>query len=125
MGAVLSILSVAAVFLRLLYVWRFAYKSRLSQPIKYAQIKQFLNRAITGLVLVSASYLVIDGSWVWALALAVGSAIVTHLVQGAAYSRAVFELSEWRDPNTGEYVFSGTQKDRDKMAVITIDADRI
>ena len=124
MGAVLSFLAVIALSLRLVYVRRFAYRSRLDQPLKYAQVKRALNRATAVLVLLAAALLVAEDSTLWAAILVLGSLVATYVVQGGAYSRAVWELSNSRNPETGEYIFKGTAKERDEIAATMVKMDR-
>jgi hypothetical protein len=121
-SAVLLTLAIAAVSVCQIYGWRFAYKSRLQQPIKYLKGKRLLNRVSVVLVLLAAAFLVADHLAIGATVL-IGSWLITaYFVDGLAYRKAIVKMSESRNGQTGEYVFTGTPREREEKARLWIDA---
>jgi tellurite resistance protein TehA-like permease len=111
------------VVLRLIYVAKFGYRSPLGQPMKYAKVKKVLTVASVISVVIAAVALSADGLVLLAIVFVAGCVVAAHVVKFRNYLRAVMYWSEMKDPNTGEYVYSGNAQERDKTARMFIDAD--
>ncbi|MGA2631905.1 MAG: hypothetical protein ABSG54_17045 [Terriglobia bacterium] len=90
---IIAIVSVLPFLVRILYLGKFRYKTRLYQPLEYPVAKRFLGRITIAFLTGGAIAIYFLASLFWAATLLAACFVVDHLVKFYARQRAVTTLS--------------------------------